>query len=140
MPEHRAEAHMQQHQQQAIVREAQAQEALNEDHKAGNREIQPGDIPQECRPYREPQSQHSLGPMDLECAKCGAMHFMSEKLTRSAKRSPKFGVCCLQGQIQLPPLPPLPAALKSLYDGSDANSKHFLENIRRYNTAFAFTS
>jgi hypothetical protein len=78
--------------------------------------------------------------MDIECAKCGVMHFMSEKLTKSAKRSPKFGVCCLQGQIQLPPLPPLPAVLKSLYDGRNANSEHFLENIRRYNTAFAFTS
>ena len=99
LPEHRAEAHTQQHQQRAIVREAQAQEALDEDHRAGNHEIQPGDIPRGCRPYREPQSQHSLGLMDLECAKCGAMHFMSEKLTRSAKRSPKFGVCCLQGQI-----------------------------------------
>jgi hypothetical protein len=78
--------------------------------------------------------------MDVECVKCGAMHFMSEKLTKSAKRSPKFGVCCLQGQIQLPPLPPLPAVLKKLYNGRDANSEHFLDNIRRYNTAFAFTS
>ena len=68
--------------------------------------------------------------MDLKCAKCGVMHFTSEKLTKSAKRSPKFGVCSLQGQIQLPPLPSLPAALKSLYDGCDANSAQFLKNIR----------
>ena len=67
------------------------------------------------------------------------MHFMIEKLTRSAQRSPKFGVCCLQGQIQLPPLSPLLDGLQKLYDGSDVNSCHFLENIRRYNTAFAFT-
>jgi hypothetical protein len=60
---------------------------------------------------------------------CGAMHFMSEKLTKSSKRHLKFGVCCLQGQIQLPPLPPLPEGLQRLYIGDNHNAHHFQEHI-----------
>ena len=110
---------------------AQAQEALNRDPRDG---LQLENIPLGCRPYQEPQSPHSLGLMNIACIHCGAMHFMSEKLKKSPIRSPKFGVCCLQGQIQLPPLPPLPPVLQNLYIGED---NHFRDNIQRYNMAFA---
>ncbi|KAH9911085.1 uncharacterized protein B0H18DRAFT_893579 [Fomitopsis serialis] len=78
--------------------------------------------------------------MNIECPSCKALHFKGEKLTHSSLIHPKFGICCLQGQVQLDPpsIPPLP--LQRLFNGVDNRSAHFLKNIRRYNAAFAFTS
>ena len=45
------------------------------------------------------------------CPHCHALHFDCEKLTSSRVNYPKFGMCCLQGQIQLPPFQPLTGAL-----------------------------
>ena len=78
--------------------------------------------------------------MNVECPQCHALHFDSEKLTKSTRAVPKFGSCCLQGQIRLPPFPPAPATLRDLLCGKSPLSKEFKTNIRQYNTAFAFTS
>ena len=75
-------------------------------------------LPKGCRPYQEPAERHSLGLMNVECPDCHALHFMLEKLTKSSKRSPKFGICCLQGQIQLPPLSEPPPLLHKLLTSS----------------------
>ncbi len=66
----------------------------------------PRDLPKARRPYRDPlQNQtNSLGPMNIACSQCDALHWKFEKLSASSVRNPKFGNCCLQGQIQLPPL------------------------------------
>ncbi|EED82421.1 predicted protein, partial [Postia placenta Mad-698-R] len=53
---------------------------------------------------------------------------------------PKFGMCCLQGQVQLPPVSQPPGVLQRLFKGTDPCSHLFQENIRQYNSAFAFTS
>jgi hypothetical protein len=53
---------------------------------------------------------------------------------------PKFGSCCLQGQIRLPPFPCAPSALQDLLCGKSPLSKELKTNIRQYNAAFAFTS
>jgi hypothetical protein len=141
LPERRAEAlaeaRLQQEQQRAIVREAQVQEALNFELEHC---LPQANVPLGCRPYWDPESPHSLGPMDKECIHCGAMHFMVEKLIKSPQGDPKFGVCCLQGQILLPPLPPLPLGLRKLYVERNERSNHFRQNIRQYNLTFAFTS
>ena len=49
-------------------------------------------------------------------------------------------MCCLTGQINLPPLPPAPRDLADLFDGTNPHSLKFKTNIRQYNAAFAFTS
>ncbi|KIM72490.1 hypothetical protein PILCRDRAFT_16071 [Piloderma croceum F 1598] len=65
---------------------------------------------------------------------------MSERLTNSSNRNPKFGICCLQGQIQLPPLSEPPNLLHKLLTSSAPHAQKFREGIRQYNSAFAFTS
>ena len=71
-------------------------------------------LPVACHPYQEPAARNSLGPMDVECPHCHALHFKCEKLTNSSVVNPKFGICCLQGQIQLPPISQPPPLLHKL--------------------------
>ena len=72
---------------------------------------------------------HSLGPMNLECPHCHALHFATEKLSASTRNSLKFGMCCLTGQIDLPPFPPAPIHLRDLFDGTSPHSLEFKTNI-----------
>lgn len=74
--------------------------------------------------------------MDTLCSSCGARHFKSEKVS---KRS-TFNDCCCHGTVELNKLPDIPRELKSLFDGSDANSANFFKMIRNYNSSFAFAS
>jgi len=95
------------------------------------------DIPLGCRPYQEPAHRHSLGPMDVECPNCHAAHFMSERLTKSSNIHPKFSICCLRGQIQLPPLSEHPHLLHKLFTSSAPHAQKFRDGIHQYNSAFA---
>jgi hypothetical protein len=97
-------------------------------------------LPPGHAPYREPLQRHSLGSMNVQCPHCHALHFDCEKLAKSTRAVPKFGSCCLQGQIQLPPFHPAPATLRDLLCGRSPFAKEFKKNIRQYNAAFAFTS
>lgn len=47
---------------------------------------------------------------------------------------------CMHGKIELPPPPVLPQVLLDLLFGEDGVSINFNENIRAYNSMFAFTS
>jgi hypothetical protein len=49
-------------------------------------------------------------------------------------------MCCKQGKIKLPPRKKPPPYLENLETGEGKNSKNFKENIRFYNSMFAFTS
>ncbi|KAG5347630.1 hypothetical protein C0989_011658, partial [Termitomyces sp. Mn162] len=64
--------------------------------------IQP--VPRGRQPYLIEYPPHYLGPMTVICPHCQALHFDAEKLTKSTRNSPKFGMCCLQGQVNLPRL------------------------------------
>src|SRR6202050_1525748 len=97
-------------------------------------------IPKGCRPYQEPAHRHSLGPINVEYPNCHALHCKSEKLVHSSNANPKFGVCCLQGQIQLPALSEPPQLLHQLLTSSSPRARKFRDGIRQYNAAFAFTS
>ncbi|KAG2344603.1 hypothetical protein BDR05DRAFT_998992 [Suillus weaverae] len=92
-------------------------------------------IPEGGRPYTEPIILHTLGPLDVECPNCHARHFICEKLTSSPLHNPRFGVCCLQGQVNLPPFPPWPPELQQAY-----TNQTFISKIRQYNSALALTS
>jgi len=49
-------------------------------------------------------------------------------------------MCCRQGRVTISHNPPLPESLKDLYYKNDKRSKFFMENIRSFNSMFAFTS
>ncbi|KAF8050471.1 hypothetical protein N665_1961s0003 [Sinapis alba] len=67
--------------------------------------------------------------------------WFGERLNRCLKtRNPKFSLCCMQGQVQLPLLRQPPEVLQNLLNGDDKLSKHFQRNIRAYNMVFSFTS
>ena len=100
-------------------------------------------IPKGRRPYHEPPEgpdRHYLGPMNVECNHCHALHFDSEKLSISTRANKKFGSCCLQGQIQLPAFRQPPRTLREMLCGISPLSESFKKNIRQYNAAFAFAS
>jgi hypothetical protein len=68
--------------------------------------------------------------MTNTCVDCGALKWKGE--------AP--GVCCSNGEVQLRPLQGRPPFLKSLLQGDSEDSKHFIANIRKYNSAFRMTS
>jgi acyl transferase domain-containing protein len=92
-------------------------------------------IPLGGRPYAEPVALNSLGPLNIVCSHCHALHFMSEKLSNSSLINPRFGTCCLQGQVSIPPFKEWPADLKAVYA-----MPGFLKHGRQYNSAVSFTS
>ncbi|KIH55919.1 hypothetical protein ANCDUO_13913 [Ancylostoma duodenale] len=68
--------------------------------------------------------------MDVICPHCQARKFRGEPA----------GMCCSGGKVKLPPLNPPPEPLHSNMSGTTAESKHFLQNIRKYNSCFQMTS
>jgi len=64
-----------------------------------------------------------------------------ERVYKSRHTSkPEFSMCCMQGRIEIAPFKKLPRPLYNLYHKKDKKSKIFLENIRSFNSMFAFTS
>ncbi|XP_057456530.1 uncharacterized protein LOC130747576 [Lotus japonicus] len=64
-----------------------------------------------------------------------------ERLAKSKHSlNPEFTRCCMKGKVVLPFLSKPPLLLYNLLHGIDPRSKHFKENIRAYNSMFAFTS
>ena len=71
-----------------------------------------------------------IGKMDKLCGYYGALKFKNE--------TP--GMCCSGGKVKLPELHPSPEPLSTLVSGDTSESKHFLANIRKYNSCFQMTS
>lgn len=91
-------------------------------------------------PYVDTEQRHLLGPMNVACAHCGALHWIGEKLARSSDHSPKFGMCCHEGQISLPQRQDPPRHIQELFLSQEPHAREFRENIWKYNRAFSFTS
>ncbi|KAF5347950.1 hypothetical protein D9756_010186 [Leucocoprinus leucothites] len=103
----------------------------------------PRDLPPACRPFNEADIEPDyLGPMNVICSHCNALHFDCEKLAASTVNRPRFGVCCLQGQIRLEPFHPLNPneALAQYMTRQRPQWQEFYEDIRHYNAAFAMIS
>ncbi|XP_070052773.1 uncharacterized protein [Nicotiana tomentosiformis] len=82
-----------------------------------------------------------IGDANYECEYCGAYFWFEERVDKKYKnKKPVFTLCCGRGKIKLPNPKEPPSILKDLLFGSGAKSKHFRENIRTYNSIFAFTS
>ena len=72
------------------------------------------------QPFLEADIQYNnLGMLAVICPYCYTLHFDCKKLRLSWVNYPKFGMCCLQGQIQLPPLQPLIGILHNYLTGDD---------------------
>ena len=98
-------------------------------------------LPLARRPFVEADvPPHDLGPMNVKCPDCGALHWMAERRSDSSMENPKFGKCCLSGKIELPKLEPPPQPLRGLLEGDQPQAKKFRSDIRQYNMALSFTS
>ncbi|GFY31473.1 ATP-dependent DNA helicase [Trichonephila clavipes] len=73
-----------------------------------------------------------IGKMDKICMYCSALKFKNETQTH--------GMCCASGKVKLPELHSPPEPLSTFLSGVTRVSKHFLENIRKYNSCFQMTS
>ncbi|MCH80864.1 ATP-dependent DNA helicase PIF1, partial [Trifolium medium] len=80
------------------------------------------------------------GQPDHICPDCGALMWSEERLKKSSKRAPKFTLCCSQGDIEVVPYKQLPQPLHDLYHSDTKRSKFFIDDIRSFNSMFAFTS
>ena len=86
-------------------------------------------------------SYFDLGDASHSCNYCGALFWRQECSNQNVTRGlPKYTKCCYEGKIQLPRMKDPPPVLQSLYFGDTEQSTHFLNNIRRYNNMFCFTS
>ncbi|GFQ85411.1 ATP-dependent DNA helicase [Trichonephila clavata] len=68
--------------------------------------------------------------MNVCCNYCKALRWKNESK----------GICCSSGKVRLDSIQQPPEPLKSLLCGEHDQSQHFLNNIRRYNSAFQMTS
>ena len=87
-------------------------------------------------------SEHSIGKMEYECGKCSALMFKDEqhKLMHKGSNSLCYSLCCSYGSVKVPPISEPPDLLRRLLTNCSPLSRHFIQNIRAYNSAFAFAS
>lgn len=82
-----------------------------------------------------------LGDMNVICNYCGAILWYMERVDKSkALLEPDFSICCSKGKISIPYLKDPPELLSKLLTDNEPRSRNFLDNIRLYNSMFAFTS
>ena len=83
-----------------------------------------------------------LGKPNCVCEFCNAIMWHGERSTSTSNITvPKFGLCCKEGKVKLPPLKQAPLYLRQLLRYNErGESSNFCKNIRLYNSMFAFTS
>ncbi|XP_024625434.2 uncharacterized protein [Medicago truncatula] len=82
-----------------------------------------------------------IGEPTCICEHCGAMMWYEERVQKQYRSTtPTFAMCCSHGRITIPHYLPLPQPLNDLFHKHDKRSKYFLDNIRSFNSMFAFTS
>ncbi|GBP94147.1 hypothetical protein EVAR_57562_1 [Eumeta japonica] len=81
--------------------------------------------PQQLQKARDDENL-DIGRMTTICRYCNALKFKRETA----------GLCCASGKVKLDPLLTPPQPLKTLFDGTDPDSNHFLQHILEYNNCF----
>ena len=82
------------------------------------------------QPFLEANIQYSnLSMLTVIYPYCHAFYFNCEKLTSSRVNHPRFGMYCLQEQIQLLSFQPFTGILHNYLTGDDYSSKEFCNNI-----------
>ena len=74
------------------------------------------------------------------CPECEAFHWKGEMLGSSIIRSPRFGMCCNEGDKILSRIMEPSEPLYRLLTSPEPDAVQFRKNIRRYNATFAFIS
>ena len=78
----------------------------------------------------------TTGPMQVKCQYCHALHFANER-----PQDGKFKSCCHKGKIKMPARPVYPEFLRNLLSNlENPDHRHFLKNIRSYNSMMSFAS
>ncbi|GKD80768.1 reverse transcriptase domain-containing protein, partial [Tanacetum coccineum] len=82
------------------------------------------------------------GDPNFSCESCGALLWHSETLRGAANTSSaSYSICCGRGKVTLGiELKEPPKLLKDLIKNEHPKSASFIDNIRRYNSMFAFNS
>ena len=83
---------------------------------------------------------HMLGRMDLACRACQALHWQAEKLRLYHASARTFEACCKHGDAMVERMRALPEPLNTLMTGQDSQSRLFRQELRHWNSLFAFTS
>ena len=82
-------------------------------------------------------AEHYLGPMNVVCSSCGALHWEDERTGNATN----FTMCCQKGKVHVEPFQEPPEKLKNMFmDTQHPLHKEFLENIIKYNNAFSTAS
>ncbi|KAM0897001.1 hypothetical protein ACQ4PT_022845 [Festuca glaucescens] len=83
----------------------------------------------------------NFGKPTCKCQRCRAIFWYEERTRSAGKSNPTFGLCCQNGKVKLPTLKePSAYLLKLLRKQHGKRSKNYVQNIRLYNSMFAFTS
>ena len=91
------------------------------------------DFDEEHELYRE----KDLGPMNIECTSCGALHWEAERTGKSTN----FSMCCEKGKVSLPPLQDPPEDLAAMFkDKNDPMHEEMIKNVIMYNVNFSTAS
>lgn len=81
------------------------------------------------------------GEMTNKCKHCESMMFLGEKLVKSKKGHPEFGMCCGNGKFKVPFFKKsLPKKLVEYLTQNTKEARFFRKHIRTLNSAFRFTS
>ena len=80
-----------------------------------------------------------LGRMHLVCSACQALHWPAEKLQAYHARAGTIQACCKHGDAIVERMRALPEPLNTLMTGQDSQSRLFRQEIRHWNSLFAFT-
>nr|KAJ0192085.1 hypothetical protein LSAT_V11C800452940 [Lactuca sativa] len=80
------------------------------------------------------------GDQIVICQICHAKLWKAESITWQKKVNTSYSLCCGYDKIELSSLKEAPPSYRNLYRSVDSKRKHFMKNIRRYNSLFSFTS
>jgi hypothetical protein len=89
-----------------------------------------------------PTEVSNFGKPTCICPYCQAIMWHQERSKHNTNKSrPTFGLCCKEGKVKLPPLKDPPEYLKQLLKCNEkGDPSNYRDNIRNYNSMFAFTS
>jgi hypothetical protein len=77
--------------------------------------------------------------MNVPCRKCGALHWIDERTSKSSINAPEFTSCCKNGDVVLPAIQDPPLQLRELYQSTtDRVASQFRDDIRQYNGGLTF--
>ena len=80
------------------------------------------------------------GDQIVVCQTCFAKLWKDESIKCKKNENQNYSLCCGYGKVELPALKNAPSTYAHLFTSGDSKSKHFMKNIRSYNSMFSFTS